>query len=65
MLMKEIKDNLPNILSEAFDALVCKDKLGLEASEHAPRILMLYGSVRKRSYSSSSAYRHGCGRPHF
>ncbi|SUI42120.1 arsenical resistance protein ArsH [Serratia liquefaciens] len=51
MLMKEIKDNLPNMLPEAFDALVCKDKLGLEASEHAPRILMLYGSVRKRSYS--------------
>ncbi|CAI2503992.1 arsenical resistance protein ArsH [Serratia ficaria] len=49
--MNEITDNLPNILPEAFDALISKAKLGLEASEHAPRILLLYGSVRERSYS--------------
>ncbi|AVN35438.1 TPA: arsenical resistance protein ArsH [Serratia marcescens] len=46
-----IKDDLPNIMPDIFDTPICGKKLGLEASEHAPRILMLYGSVRERSYS--------------
>ncbi|HEI8955477.1 TPA: arsenical resistance protein ArsH [Serratia liquefaciens] len=45
------KDNLPNIMSDIFDAPVNGEKLGLGAPEHGPRILMLYGSVRERSYS--------------
>ncbi|WP_219015229.1 arsenical resistance protein ArsH [Serratia proteamaculans] len=49
--MNEIKDNLPNINPDIFDAPISGEKLGLGTSEHAPRILMLYGSVRERSYS--------------
>lgn len=49
--MNKIKDNLPNIILDIFDAPVSGEKLGLSAAEQAPRILMLYGSVRERSYS--------------
>lgn len=44
-------DDLPNLLPELFD-LPSPDKLGLPAEpEHKPRILLLYGSNRERSYS--------------
>lgn len=40
----------PNIVREHLD-LVERGKLGTEISTHPPRILMLYGSLRERSYS--------------
>ncbi|EWC39914.1 arsenical resistance protein ArsH [Pseudomonas stutzeri] len=44
-------DDLPNIDSELFD-LPDLDTLGLPSGpEHKPRILLLYGSNRERSYS--------------
>jgi len=44
-------DDLPNIDPELLD-LPSLDKLGLPAQpEHKPRILLLYGSNRERSYS--------------
>ncbi|UJR64253.1 arsenical resistance protein ArsH [Dickeya zeae] len=50
--MNNLNDSLPNIIPEIFDA---PDFIGgiplSETPGHAPRILMLYGSVRERSYS--------------
>jgi arsenic resistance protein ArsH len=44
-------DDLPNLAPELFD-LPSLDKLGLPPQpEHPPRILLLYGSTRERSYS--------------
>ncbi|MDA3919850.1 MAG: arsenical resistance protein ArsH [Salinisphaera sp.] len=44
-------DDLPNIVAEHLHP-VDIDALGLpQASRHAPRILILYGSLRRRSYS--------------
>lgn len=43
-------DDLPNVMIEALD-LPTLDKLGQPRSTHPPRILLLYGSVRQRSYS--------------
>lgn len=44
-------DDLPNIVPELFDR-PDPDRLGLPAQpEHPPRILLLYGSNRERSYS--------------
>jgi len=42
---------LKNIKSDIFDASITEERLGLPAISHPPRILMLYGSVRERSYS--------------
>ncbi|MCJ0880040.1 arsenical resistance protein ArsH [Pseudomonas sp. JI-2] len=43
-------DNLPNVAEELFDGFIPAN-LGLAESEHKPRILLLYGSNRERSYS--------------
>ncbi len=43
--------NLPNVAAELFD---CPDRARVEAGErlmHPPRFLLLYGSLRERSYS--------------
>ncbi|MBB3105062.1 arsenical resistance protein ArsH [Azomonas macrocytogenes] len=46
-----LNDHIPNLVSELVD-LPTSDKLGLPSqSEHKPRILLLYGSNRERSYS--------------
>lgn len=42
---------LPNIDADLFDAPVTTEKLAAPEPTHAPRILMLYGSVRERSFS--------------
>ncbi|HAN4744981.1 TPA: arsenical resistance protein ArsH [Escherichia coli] len=45
-------NTLTNIVPDLFDAAVTEEKLGAPAaSPPPPRILMLYGSVRERSYS--------------
>ncbi|ECH0060542.1 arsenical resistance protein ArsH [Salmonella enterica] len=44
-------NTLNNIVPDLFDAAVTEEKLGVPAVSHPPRILMLYGSVRERSYS--------------
>ncbi|MDE9661686.1 MAG: arsenical resistance protein ArsH [Gammaproteobacteria bacterium] len=49
--MNKLNDNLPNIIPEIFDAPGITGKPDAETPEYAPRILMLYGSVRERSYS--------------
>lgn len=44
-------DQVPNLDAELFD-LPTPDKLGIELNAtHKPRILLLYGSTRERSYS--------------
>jgi len=40
----------PNLVTELVD-IPTIDKLTITASSHAPRILLLYGSLRERSYS--------------
>lgn len=42
---------LPNIDADLFDAPVTTAKLAATEPTHAPRIMMLYGSVRERSFS--------------
>ncbi|AJJ21705.1 TPA: arsenical resistance protein ArsH [Yersinia enterocolitica] len=44
-------NTLNNVVSDLFDAAVSEGKLRLQVVSHPPRILMLYGSVRERSYS--------------
>ncbi|HII1909102.1 TPA: arsenical resistance protein ArsH [Escherichia coli] len=44
-------NTLTNIVPDLFDAAVTEEKLGVPAVSQPPRILMLYGSVRERSYS--------------
>jgi arsenical resistance protein ArsH len=43
--------DLPNIDPEQFRRPAVTDLAGLPVSTHAPRILLLYGSLRARSYS--------------
>ncbi|HEH8639588.1 TPA: arsenical resistance protein ArsH [Pseudomonas aeruginosa] len=43
-------DNLPNVAGELFDRSI-PARLNLAEGEHKPRILLLYGSNRERSYS--------------
>ncbi|MBU2869112.1 arsenical resistance protein ArsH [Colwellia sp. E2M01] len=43
-------DTLPNINNDAFD-IPTIDKFKTSPEAHKPRILLLYGSIRKRSYS--------------
>lgn len=43
--------SLPNIDAGLFDAPITTAKLAADEPVHAPRILMLYGSVRERSFS--------------
>ena len=49
--MNELNDSLPNIIPDIFDIPDFTGKPLSETPGHAPRILMLYGSVRERSYS--------------
>lgn len=42
---------LPNIAADQCQPIDVEALLGPDASRHAPRILMLYGSLRERSYS--------------
>ncbi|ADF60025.1 MULTISPECIES: arsenical resistance protein ArsH [Enterobacteriaceae] len=49
--MNELNDSLPNIIPDIFDTPDFTGKPLSETPGHAPRILMLYGSVRERSYS--------------
>lgn len=43
--------SLPNIDAGLFDVSITTSKLTADEPDHAPRILMLYGSVRERSFS--------------
>ncbi|TPG58415.1 arsenical resistance protein ArsH [Ewingella americana] len=44
-------NELSNIQPEILDTHISTERFSLTAGLHAPRILMLYGSVRERSYS--------------
>ena len=44
-------DSLPNVAPEHFDRPIGTRLAGAGTSTHAPRFLMLYGSLRERSYS--------------
>ena len=43
--------NLPNIVSQQFDVPSMEKLAPLEGGYHPPRILLLYGSLRERSFS--------------
>ncbi|ELE9734932.1 arsenical resistance protein ArsH [Enterobacter kobei] len=49
--MNKLNDSLPNIIPDIFSVPDFTDYPVAEMPGHAPRILMLYGSVRERSYS--------------
>ncbi len=49
--MNNMKDTLKNIAPSLFDAPLTEEKLRTTEVAHPPRILMLYGSLRERSYS--------------
>ncbi|EFC5749282.1 arsenical resistance protein ArsH [Escherichia coli] len=44
-------NKLNNIVPDLFDAAITEQKMGIPTISPPPRILMLYGSVRERSYS--------------
>ncbi|WP_096959799.1 arsenical resistance protein ArsH [Escherichia coli] len=44
-------NKLNNIVPDLFDSAITEQKMGIPTISHPPRILMLYGSVRERSYS--------------
>ncbi|EAV8446664.1 arsenical resistance protein ArsH [Salmonella enterica] len=44
-------NRLNNIAPDLSDTAITEQKMGIPAISHPPRILMLYGSVRERSYS--------------
>jgi arsenic resistance protein ArsH len=44
-------DNLPNISAPHLDVPSLEKRDAQRASTHAPRILLLYGSLRETSYS--------------
>jgi len=46
-----VADSLPNIDTDQFDRPAGARLAGAGSSRHAPRFLMLYGSLRERSYS--------------
>lgn len=46
-----MKTELTNIDTNLFDTSITEARLSVPAIAHPPRILMLYGSVRERSYS--------------
>jgi arsenic resistance protein ArsH len=43
--------NLPNIPTQQFDVPSMEKLAAIEANDHPPRILLLYGSLRERSFS--------------
>ncbi|MBL5885563.1 arsenical resistance protein ArsH [Lelliottia amnigena] len=49
--MNKLNDSLPNIIPDIFSVPDFTDNPVSETPGYAPRILMLYGSVRERSYS--------------
>ena len=49
--MPDQKSQLPNIAPSLFEAPNLGNLLPSSRAEHAPRILLLYGSLRERSYS--------------
>jgi arsenic resistance protein ArsH len=49
--VSDISTTLPNIVAEYFAAINTQSLLMPARSTHAPRILLLYGSCRKRSFS--------------
>ncbi|UCB33431.1 arsenical resistance protein ArsH (plasmid) [Duffyella gerundensis] len=49
--MKNMNDTLKNIDPTLLDAPMTEEKLRPKEVAHPPRILMLYGSLRERSYS--------------
>ncbi|ASU39435.1 arsenical resistance protein ArsH [Herbaspirillum sp. meg3] len=44
-------NDLPNVAGDLFKVPVATDLVNVATSTHAPRFLLLYGSVRERSYS--------------
>lgn len=42
---------LKNVEASLFDTSITEERFGISAVAHPPRILMLYGSLRERSYS--------------
>lgn len=49
--MNNINDSLKNIDPALLDTPLTEEKLRAREAAHPPRILMLYGSLRERSYS--------------
>lgn len=49
--MNNMNDTLKNIKPTLLDAPLTEEKLRATEVAHPPRILMLYGSLRERSYS--------------
>ncbi len=49
--MSSTEDSLPNVAPEIFDRPTGDRLANVGRSTHAPRLLMLYGSLRERSYS--------------
>ncbi|OTA16816.1 arsenical resistance protein ArsH [Xenorhabdus vietnamensis] len=49
--MNIFKNKLNNIKPEIFDTEISAQRFSVIELKHPPRILMLYGSVRERSYS--------------
>ena len=49
--MSSTEDSLPNLDPTLFERPSGARFAGVGASTHAPRFLMLYGSLRERSYS--------------
>ncbi|GAB2952655.1 arsenical resistance protein ArsH [Hafnia psychrotolerans] len=58
--MSDSINELSNIQPEIFDNHISTERLSLTACRHAPRILMLYGSVRERSYSRLATEEAAC-----
>ena len=51
---------LPNILAQQFDVPDLDKLKPVEGYDHPPRILLLYGSLRERSFSRSALTRAHC-----
>ena len=54
--MKAALADLPNIDAEHWRPLEIDRLVGPDAPRHAPRILVLYGSLRERSFSRFAAF---------
>jgi arsenical resistance protein ArsH len=49
--VSHLRNDLPNVTGDLFKVPVATDFANVATSTHAPRFLLLYGSVRERSYS--------------
>lgn len=47
----ELSETLPNLLSDSFDVPAVERFSAIGQSSHPPRVLLLYGSLRERSFS--------------